>query len=116
MVALCLLVAGVWNGEITPCFDYVEVNTVVCGEGDETSPRFTQIIAWTWCPSLNQFRCDGYRVVDSWRRTPRGVRYLEGSKLEWSEVNGDVVRVTNTRHDPEMADRSKFPIECRLWK
>lgn len=115
VVLLALLVIGVRNIPASPTFDLIEVNTVVCGERDETQLRFTQVIAWSWCPSLMCFRCEGYRVVDAWQRTRKGVRYLEGSGRQWGEVNG-VVRVTQTRHDPEMQDRARFPIQNRLWK
>lgn len=74
-----------------------------------------QVLAWTWAPDYNRFHCEGFRLVETWRRTPRGVRFLPADhSREWQEVNG-TTRETWTTQDPEIENRKLYPIDCRLW-
>ena len=105
--------AMAWSeSSITPHFDRIEINHKLDEEGEE---QFVQLIAWSWCPSYTRFHCEGWRLLATWRRTPRGLRYMPQGKREWFEVNGEVTE-TWTRHDPERANQALYPVDCRQWK
>ena len=112
VAAFLLAVVGVWNGEVTPCFDLIEVNHKLDEEGNE---QFVQLIAWSWSPDYPRFHCEGWRLLESWRRTPRGVRYLRQGQMQWEEINGEF-RVTWAYNDPERDDQQYYPQTCRQWK
>lgn len=98
---------------ITPHFDRVEINHKLDECGNE---QFVQVIAWTWAPDYCRFHCEGWRMVSSFRRTPRGVRYMQDGKLDWREVNADIVTESWTENDPERDNQKLFPVDCRTWK
>lgn len=115
VLLLLLSVRGVsFDSGIVPHFDMVEVNHKIACDG---TTEFVQVLAWTWSPDYSRYHCEGYKIIQSYRRTPRGVRFLKSfNSRVWEEVNGDIVKISYTENDPERDNTRYYPTDCRQWR
>ena len=107
-------------------FDRIDVNHYVREDG---TVAFDQLIFWRWSRCECRFISFGYVMIQDGRkngrwigsdRVPRddGRRFVLEIKRDdqmW-RVTADAMYHTWTRHDPEVADRKRYPDHDREWK
>lgn len=110
-----LIIAGTFGVSVVAqaSCDMVEVNHVMGSTGNE---HFVQAIAWDYFQEFGRHHAQAWVAVDDWQRTQTGVRLVTASGVTL-DVRCKYFKETWTRHDPEIADRDKFPIKFRrpVW-
>lgn len=129
MLYLMLCVAPLLSPTDDPVrFDRIDVHHF--HDPQTGDPVFDQLIFWRWCKPDCRFYSFGFRIIrdgrdadGKWigsdlvpRPTPDGYELRLGPKDHFRRVLADFVIEHWSTHDPEVADRNRYPDVDRSWR
>lgn len=117
-ILLILATLSVVPHEVAICdrVDVIEVNHYYDGNGELV---FDQLIFYAWCNTQCRFQVVAWRYLVPPMKSPardwprREYVALWHEDLALRRVNSSSIRETWTQHDPEIQERSIFPMEDR---